>query len=166
MAAPKPQPFVHTIVAGLLKSESDRLTETLKGIIRANHRAGGTDKAFLFDGRLYCLVPVADVRGSTVSTLYSSFRDEMLYYLSEVEALRRTEQRLRQGLSVVTTKCQTLADFRDALPDILVRDIDQFRGIPRTRPVAFMLEGNQRLKDQFDQTVEMALEYAGRRLLY
>ena len=166
MSSAKPLPFVQALVESLLKAERDRLNEVLGQILKLDQRAGNQGQAFLYGGRIFSLVPLAEARKTPIKPISRGLYGEVDYYLSEERALNRTAQRLRQGLSVVTTKCQTKEDFRNALPDILVREIDTLRNIPRTKPEGFMLDGNPRLHEQFKATVDLALSYAARRMLY
>lgn len=166
MTKPAKITFIQTILSDLLDAEKNRLTAVLESLLKSNHECGGSSKAFLYKGQVFNLLPIAQVRGEKILPVKPTLHDEVEYLISLRSELTHTEQKLRQGLSVVVNKCQSLQDLRDALPDILVREIPSLRGLQRTRPEGYLLEHNQRLKEQFEKVVDLALTFAAKRMLY
>jgi hypothetical protein len=158
--------LIQLLLQDILRHEQKRLDRVLGTLLEQNAMHGGSAKAFLHKGAIFSLEPMKIVRGHPVKPLVNHLAEDADYLVEMRKQLASTEQRLRQGLSVVVTRCAGHQDLRDALPDVLVRELPSLRGLQRTRPEGFMLAGNPRLKEQFDSVCELALQYAANQLFF
>lgn len=166
MAAPPKTTLIQVVLSDLLQFERKRLEGVLEKILQTNRKHGRSGNAFIHQGQVYSLLPICQIRGEPITEPHPAVTEDLDYYLNQKEELIRSEQRLKQGLSVVVGRCKTIQDLRNALPDILVHELPSLRGLSRTEPEGAMLESRPKLREQFEQTIDLALTFAAKRLFY
>lgn len=158
--------IIDKALISMLSYEQGLLDKTLSNIVRENQNLGGTMNGFRFDGFLYCITNVSDMRFQNVKQLHQSLIQEFQTYLVRTQQLKKNINYIRNALSTVLSKCKHLQDCRDVLPDLLVNQIDELKTLPRIREEGFVLKNNPLLFKQFTEAMDLVAHYHANKLLY
>lgn len=157
------------IVQLLFEGDSRRMDKALEELVSANDRLNNTPPSagFMFNGEFYMRANAtkAPMHGER-RVLHEDLWDQMMEYLKDVAALIMDVHMINQMTHRLVGKCQTEQDLRDALPDSMVMLSDTLNALPRTRPVAYTLEGDERAQRQFAKVKPLMDTYAATRLLF
>lgn len=158
--------LVDPVCSALMNRETKRLQGVKENLIKDNSSLGGAPEGFLYQGTIYSNAKGPARRAAKLKPIHESLtnRAEDFQFLSNKLEIDR--QILRQSLSVVIPKCRTKQDVRDALPETLIEDIPDFRGMQREREEGFLLDENPLLKSQFERAVSIALYYRVNQLIF
>lgn len=159
--------LVNDIVNGLLKSDTQRLTDWLDRIVAKNQLAlDNAIPTFLHDGEFFRHSSfTANFKGRR-PPLHSSLYDEMAKFLKDRKTCKEEQGFMRQALVCLFENCETFQDARDALPLFLEPLVPGLiREFQRTRPPLWCLEPNTRQRANFDSMIPNLQVYAATRLL-
>lgn len=160
------QELANSLVEQVFSYEHGFIEEETKGLIIANQALGGTMNAFVFHGALHACVPQRTLRGIVVKPLHPSLEDRGERLLSRKTRVDRDHRRITNSLAVVTVKCRSRQDIRDALPETLVNLVPELSQIDRLREEGCLISDNQMLLKQFQDSVTLLLDYQANRLIY
>ena len=152
----------------LFKNEITRLELARVQMVQRNREM--SDKpvdGFFFNTRLYHNAgPGIPVHGSSIGLLHPDLHKDM-NDLSKDEAITERETtEIRMALAVLLAPCRSAQDVRDTLPNGLGTVLPGAKDLPRTRPVAFTIEGNSRAQKQWGRVKEKIDFYLAAKLLY
>lgn len=158
------------VVKHLFNPELRRLDNMLLDIIKQNEECLilRDTAGFLYQGNFYkrkgWQAPAFGERHPLHESLFKTmqfYQEQTSKLLMEVHMINQMVFRLVQG-------CLDRQDVRDALPEcIVVQDKHmELNKYPRTRPVAYTLDGDKRAMAQFQKVLPAMEYYAGTHLLY
>lgn len=139
------------IINGIFKPEKHRL-KILMDRIQDKHAELNGSRAFILDGKPVFNGDAEAARNKYKKNLSSEFVDEARFIVKAQTKLNIDQQKITNLLSMVSTRCTTYADYRDALPDMVVELIKdtQIKGIPRTREAGYIFSSNPIQLKQFE----------------
>ncbi len=138
-----------------LKNNSDsdfrrRFVEVVNENARSSQNHINT-QGFFFRGELFHkLAPGIPTRGLAFGSLSPELIPKMEIILKDRQEQAFQLTRIRNGLSLVLTKCQDLQDIRDSLPNCLVDLIPDLAPYPRAREEAFLIKDDYSKYRQYE----------------
>lgn len=153
------QNLVKALLDHIFIAPEEDIQKRLSDLVERNANAGGSGPGFLHDGELVSPHKPASLRGLTILPIHESLEDAAEVFVKDREKLKQDRQRIELGFSVVSSKCRTSQDIRDALPDTLVALVPELNQIPRTRPEGFLFQNNTTLKAQFQTVLDLLFDY-------
>lgn len=145
--------------------EWKRLNQETQALIEKNHGAGGNEYGFWWGDTRYSLHPPHMLKDQQLREIEPSLIQEARFLAEQAEQTARDERTLIQVLSVILSKCSTLQDVRDAIPEVFAREYD-FNGLNRTRPENFLIENHPFLEKQYRKMQEVAEYYAANKFVF
>lgn len=159
-------PLIDPLIQTLMGAEAKRLNEMKLDLIRRNQEEGGDEHGFLFIDMYFLDRPRKYLRGVSLKGPQKGLTDDALFLYDAVNDAQRDEQKLRQSLTVVLSKCKSSQDVRDVLPEVFIGEISSLRGMKRTRPEGYLLEEYPMLKSQYKKAIEIAEYYTVNKILF
>ena len=159
--------MMNQLVEDLFKVELTRLARDLDEIVLENQKLGGTMNAFVYQGDIHSTLTPIQLRGiGPIAPLRGALEPQADIYLARLEKAKRDRQRVINSLAVVTRFCRSRQDVRDVFPETLVALVPSLREMERQRDEGFMLRNKPVLLKQFQETVDLLLDYQANRLIY
>lgn len=158
--------FVDELITSLMGKEITRQAALTKELVQINREAGGTKYGFLYAGQIYSSLLPKHRRGMSFGPVVSQLEGEAAELRRLAVKLEADERKFRQSMSVVLSKCRSLQDVRDVLPEVVIRDVPKLQELSRIRAEGFLLQDHPVLKRQYDNAVEIAKYYIANRLIY
>ena len=158
--------MIGPIVDAFFKPEKARLDRGLVDLVKENHSLGGHPYGFFYNGKLFSPAAIAQLRGQKITQVLQALEDAARKHLALNQTLTDNQLRLRQSLTVVATRCRAIQDFRDSLPEPLVKVAPDLAAMPRHRAEGAVLDGDPVLRGQFEKVIRICLYYTANRLLY
>lgn len=156
---------VEGVIIEMLVEEYTYQDQKLHELVRENQALGGTMNGYRYDGDLYTVTSYKDLRGIAIKDIHPSLAEKARVLVLRKERLKKDETKLRNALSTVLSKCQTLQEMRDVLPDVIANKINQFQSMERVQEMGHVLDTMPHLKTQFENAMDIALRYHAARLL-
>lgn len=160
------QEMVNALIKQIFSYEVDHLAQVLKNLVLQNQSLGGTMNAFIYNGSIYSVIDGRFLRGLTVLPLHRSLLDEAESYTARKERVERDNRRAINSMSVVALKCTSRQDVRDVLPETLIGLVPELSQMERIRPEGFLLKHSPVLMKQYQDTLDLLLDYQANRLIY
>lgn len=160
-----PSSRLQTVVNALLGPEALRLRKTLEHIINRNAALGGTADIFTYQGAVYRSTSGVMFHDE-IRPLHETLHDELDIYLMLHQKLSDDAAAIVQGMSPAITRCTSLEDIRDVLPEFLVSLDDEMKAMMRGREPGFLVADVPFKFEQFQKAEELAGYYAANRILY
>lgn len=148
------------IINGIFKPEKRRLAK-LMDKIQDKHAELNGSRAFILDGKPVFNGDAEAARNKYKKNLSSEFVDEARFIVKAQTKLNIDQQKITNLLSMVSTRCSSYADYRDALPDMVVELIGtpNIKGIPRTREAGYIFSSDPLKMKQFEILCSMIEHY-------
>lgn len=160
------QEMVNVLVQQVFSYEIEAIAASLTDLVKENQTLGGTLNAFIYSGKTYSLIQNRFIRGLSINPLHPSLEAQADRYIDRQDRVITDHRRIINSMSVVTNKCTSRQDIRDVLPETLVVLVPQLAQMERLREEGFLIKFNPVLKKQFQDTVNLLLDYQANRLLY
>lgn len=158
--------LIDTLTTALLKQETKGIAQERDFLIDQNTELGNPQQGFLLGEGFFHKDSLTNLSGVTKKPLHFSLLDQGLGFLDRLAQHEIDKQRLTQGLAQFLKSCTSLQDVRDALPEMVVKEIPMLSALPRTRDEAWQIAGDQKRQDQWDKTRELILFHFANRMLY
>jgi len=159
-------PLIPPLMESLMGVEKNRLKKAKAELVKKNHGLGGEELGFYYLDMRFSIADQRFQNGQTLPYVLPALNEEASELYEEIRKVEHDEQKLRQSLSVVVPKCNTLQEVRDVLPEIFIREVPQLRALERLREPGFILEEYPMLKPQFMKAMEIADYYTVNKLIF
>lgn len=156
--------MIENIVMQLFRAETIQHQKQIDSLADRNDQLHKTySNGFNYLGVNYARrgYPIAD-GGNLHSSLHSEM-NELLRFKWDVDSDKNI---ITQVLYRLTKNCQSLQEYRDALPECLVQFDYRFSGMARTREPAWTLEKGSRTHRQYLKYLTKIETYCAMHLLY
>ena len=159
------QVYADPILNDIFKRENEYLHKEFIDIVKHNARLSDNSvMGFYYKGTSYTATSLKDVRGH-IKPLHLTLVDRFNIYLSDQKTMKADALKIRNGFSKFMRKCPTSQEFRDLLPESLIQSLDCLNSLKRQQPEAWMFKDGSPEKEEYEETVNLAIYYIGRRLL-
>lgn len=158
--------LVYPAVDQIFESELTRLGDELRQIVVANHKLGGHPNAFTLDGLRYSIVKTYFLRGEKIPEISPSLDLRARNWIASQASLEHDHKRVLRGLSVILSKTRNRQEIRDAIPETLIQDIHELKGMERHEPYGQLLEAYPTLRVQYEEAIDMLMNYRANQLIY
>lgn len=159
-------PLIPPLMESLMGVERARLKKEKSKLVKKNHLLGGSEVGFYYLDMRFADADQRFQEGTPLPYVLGALIEDASDLYAEVRRVEADEQKLRQALSVVVPKCNTLQEVRDVLPEIFIREVPQLRALERQREPGFILEEYPMLKPQFMKALEIADYYTVNKLIF
>lgn len=142
--------MLETVLDCLFEPEGRRLQNMVKELDRQNREIKGHSvMGFMYNGQVF-IPPGAKTKqtGGYPSLAFSLTNQAAAWWLDR-QNVGEDKQFIKQVLWLVVKDCQTLRDFRDALPETIVDLIKGLSDMPREREDGYTIMDNDRLYGQY-----------------
>lgn len=149
----------------LFSKDQDRLKKQMVQLVKRNHECGGSPDGFIFDGFYYSNLDPRLRKKGQKGSLDPSLYETVRAYKNELVRIKRDQELVNQGLSLVLLNCKTWQDVRDALPDEMAELVPELKSYSRTREEAFTILNNERAMRQYLELRPLMIIYLMARLV-
>lgn len=153
------------LVTELLKPEKTILDEQLRSLLERNAEKGNPPVGFFTRGKFHTNKKPKEIPADQKRHIHIDLIDEAIQYTEACRAMEADQVHLTTGLAVALRHCNSYQDIRDALPDTLKFLHPELESLPRIRPEGWSLPDSDLYRTQFEQTIELAVNYFASRLL-
>lgn len=156
----------HLIMA-VFSKESKRLVELLNEI-QDQHSLKYGCRAFLLDGKPIWNGDAAAARVKKKVPLDESLQPSARLLVNKINKLRADEQRVVNFFGVLAQRCNTVEDFRDMLPDMVVERMapHQITAIPRTREAGYAFSSSPAKSKMYQDGLDIMYHYLVNQLVF
>lgn len=155
------------VVDEMVIQEQASIERTIKRIQDANAELGGSKEGFYFDGQLYSHRKPFELRGMKIHPLDASLTSRAKSLQNRITRVKKDSVALLQGLAVVSKRCESRQQLRDALPDVLVRKVPELMRFTRKDEEGWVFKNDPKQMKQFQTTVVgIALRFEADRLMH
>lgn len=158
--------IIDALVGVLFKKENDRLRAFTLKLVKENYRLGGATDGFIYAGTYYSDLPDSMKSKGKRGSLHHSLEPQMVEYLKDETITNFDKVRIEQALALVLRDARSWQDVRDALPNGLAEMLMETKSLPRTRPEAYTLIGNERAERQYAKIEPLIQIYLASRLMF
>ena len=159
--------LIDPLVRAFVRQETERLDQDLVHIIIKNHSKGGAKEGYSLNGTRISILGMNFTRGITFHPVHPEVLVEAKQNFDLRNMLVNDTRRMRSGLAVLLSRCQSLNGMRNSLPEPLVALLPpDVRDMPRLEHAGFSLKEEPALYAQFQILVDIVGYYQANRLLY
>lgn len=158
--------LIKPLIRGLMEKEISRLHKIMTQLVVENHVLGGHKYGFYYFGVLYSPYERRYTASQSLKAIHQSLTHQAHALYTASLKRQSDEQKLRQTLSVLLSRCNTRQDVRDALPEILGKLVNDLRTLPRSRPEGFVLNKTPHLREQYNTALEIVNFYTFNKMVY
>lgn len=148
----------------IFSHEQERILEAKSSLVKEMKATGKvTGNATMYGGAAF------NEKGITTQQRFPfpvAFSEQAEAIVADEKRLTQDRLVVNQILTLACMGCKTSEDFRDALPEILVDNLPNLRQLPRNRPEAFLLAGQEQKLEQYKKLRDILDFYMVSKLIY
>lgn len=129
-------------------------------------RQSGARDGFFYKTDVYSHLDVRARKGAQFGSCHPSLYEQADALHDRKKNLHFEKTRTQQALALLLTDAKTMQEVRDALPEFLISYFPEFKGVSRTRPEAWTLEGKPEKQAQYLKLRGLMEYYLVMKLLY
>lgn len=149
--------FINLLNVKLIREYDEKLVD----LVVRNCSFGGSPKGFISGSKTY----PANSGMHYLSVVHESLEDEVIELDIAHQDRMDKEAILYSVFLRLLHFCNTIEDIRNAFPEVIVRLYDEFNGIPRTKPEAYVTQGDENFYNQYIKARDIAEEFSMDNLL-
>lgn len=158
--------LIEPIIRSLMGKEISRLEDWTAQLVVENQALGGHPYGFFYYGIIFSHYERRHTASEGLKAIDSSLTPQAHALHTATQKRRSDEQKLRQTLSVLLSRCRTRQDARDSLPEILAKSINELKTLPRERPEGFIIAKSTYHINQFNVAMDIVNYYTFNKMVY
>ena len=151
----------------LFSEEKARLKKLMDGIQDRHHLVHGS-RGFILNGSPIYNGDAIAARDKFKKNLHPDLVNEASFIVKSLKKLGIDELKIANFISTLEPRCQSFADYRDVLPDVVVHHMTmhEITGLPRTREAGYVFASSPIKMKQFENMCALMDHYLIQRMLF
>lgn len=154
------------LMNALMGPEIKRISKNVDSLIQQNSHLGGSAFAYIYQDKRYNKSNSFIPRDRDIKPIHKTLEEQADKLHKELAKVEFDQQKMKQSLSVVLSRCKNIQDVRDVLPETFVKNVPVFQGLDRQKEPGFLLDEFPALRIQYNKAIEISEYYMVNQILY